>query len=72
MRITTTARRFEDLTEWHDVSYDGVVAFREKFAPEALVGLCMDRSLAMVIALLGILKSGAAYLPIDPRLPADQ
>lgn len=36
---------------------------------EALVGLCMDRSFEMVVALLGILKAGAAYVPLDQALP---
>jgi amino acid adenylation domain-containing protein len=35
----------------------------------ALVGLCMERSLEMLVGLLGILKSGAAYLPLDPDHP---
>ena len=38
--------------------------------PEALVGICLDRSFDMVAALLAILKAGAAYVPIDPDLPA--
>jgi amino acid adenylation domain-containing protein len=37
---------------------------------ESLVGLYVERSIEMVIAILGILKSGAAYVPIDPDLPA--
>ena len=40
--------------------------------PEVIVGLCMERSLEMVIGLLGILKSGAAYLPLDPRYPGER
>src|SRR5436309_2607857 len=40
--------------------------------PDKLVGLCLDRSLEMVICLLGILKSGAAYLPLDPAYPAER
>jgi amino acid adenylation domain-containing protein len=36
---------------------------------ETIVGVCMERSLEMVVALLGILKSGAAYLPLDPTYP---
>ncbi|TLZ31412.1 MAG: non-ribosomal peptide synthetase, partial [Gammaproteobacteria bacterium] len=38
--------------------------------PEVLVGLCVERSLEMVVGLLGILKAGGAYLPIDPSYPA--
>ncbi|MGB8954343.1 MAG: amino acid adenylation domain-containing protein, partial [Tumebacillaceae bacterium] len=39
---------------------------------ETLVGLCMDRSLEMVIGMLGILKAGGAYLPLDPTYPVDR
>ncbi len=37
--------------------------------PETLVALALPRSPAMVVALLGVLKSGGAYLPLDPGLP---
>ena len=40
--------------------------------PDILVGLFMDRSLEMIIALLGILKAGGAYLPLDPANPQDR
>jgi amino acid adenylation domain-containing protein len=40
--------------------------------PETLVGLCIDRSPEMIVALYGILGAGAAYLPLDPALPADR
>src|SRR5205085_2795194 len=40
--------------------------------PEAVVGVCMQRSTEMVVALLAILKSGAAYLPLDPEYPRDR
>jgi amino acid adenylation domain-containing protein len=36
------------------------------------VGLCLPRSIEMVVAALGILKSGAAYLPMDPAYPTDR
>jgi amino acid adenylation domain-containing protein len=39
---------------------------------DALVGLCLPRSLDMVVGALGILKSGAAYVPMDPAFPADR
>jgi len=40
--------------------------------PETIVGLCVERSPAMVIGLLGILKAGGAYLPLDPDYPAER
>ncbi|MBV9063454.1 MAG: AMP-binding protein, partial [Alphaproteobacteria bacterium] len=40
--------------------------------PETVVGLCAERSLAMVVGLLGILKAGGAYLPLDPGYPPER
>src|SRR5262249_58030894 len=40
--------------------------------PETVVGLCLERSLEMVVGLLGILKAGGAYLPLDPSYPAQR
>ncbi|MDX8130471.1 amino acid adenylation domain-containing protein, partial [Methylomonas sp. OY6] len=40
--------------------------------PEVLVGICMERSLDMVIGLLGILKAGGAYVPLDPHYPQER
>jgi amino acid adenylation domain-containing protein len=40
--------------------------------PEVLVGICLERSPAMVTALLGILKAGGAYLPLDPSYPQER
>lgn len=40
--------------------------------PDILVGLCVERSLAMLVGLLGILKAGGAYLPLDPTYPKDR
>lgn len=41
-------------------------------APDTLVGLYMDRSIEMLVALLGILKAGGAYVPLDPAYPSDR
>jgi non-ribosomal peptide synthetase component F len=41
-------------------------------APEMLIGICMERSLEMVIGLLGIIKSGGAYVPLDPGYPYER
>ncbi|MEP6932469.1 MAG: amino acid adenylation domain-containing protein, partial [Nitrospirota bacterium] len=40
--------------------------------PEIPVALCVDRSLEMVVGLLGILKAGAAYVPMDPAYPKER
>jgi amino acid adenylation domain-containing protein len=40
--------------------------------PDAVLAVCLDRSIDMVAAFLGILKSGAAYLPVDVSYPADR
>ncbi|MDZ7969524.1 MAG: amino acid adenylation domain-containing protein [Nostoc sp. DedSLP03] len=39
---------------------------------EVLVGICVERSLEMVVGLLGILKAGGAYVPLDPEYPQDR
>ena len=41
-------------------------------AAETLVGLCVERSLEMVVGLLGILKAGGAYVSLDPEYPAER
>jgi len=40
--------------------------------PEVLVGLCIDRSIEMLVGLLGILKAGGAYVPLDPSYPLER
>ena len=37
-----------------------------------LVGICMDRSIEMIVSILGVLKAGAAYVPIDPSYPRER
>ena len=40
--------------------------------PEAIVGISVERSLDMIVGILGILKAGGAYLPVDPAYPAER
>jgi amino acid adenylation domain-containing protein len=49
----------------HDLRRRGV-------GPEVLVGVCVERSLEMVVALLAVLKAGGAYVPVDPAYPAER
>jgi amino acid adenylation domain-containing protein len=40
--------------------------------PEKLVGICVERSIEMVVGLMGILKAGGGYLPLDPSYPQER
>ncbi|TJZ49607.1 amino acid adenylation domain-containing protein [Streptomyces piniterrae] len=40
--------------------------------PEARVGLCLERSIDLVVAMLGVLKAGGAFVPLDPAYPQDR
>ncbi|WP_223210642.1 non-ribosomal peptide synthetase, partial [Microcystis aeruginosa] len=40
--------------------------------PEQLVGICLERSLDMIVGLLAILKAGGAYVPLDPEYPTER
>ena len=40
--------------------------------PDSLVGLCLERSVEMVVGLLGVLKAGGAYVPLDPEYPDER
>lgn len=45
---------------------------RSGVEPGVLVGICVERSLELVVGLLGILKAGGAYVPLDPAYPAER
>lgn len=40
--------------------------------PQDFVGICVEKSIDMIIAMIGILKSGAAFIPLDPTYPEDR
>ena len=45
---------------------------RLNVGPEVSVGICVERSLEMIVSILGILKAGGAYVPLDPTYPQDR
>jgi amino acid adenylation domain-containing protein/FkbM family methyltransferase len=45
---------------------------KQGVGPEVLVGICVERSLEMIIGILGILKAGGAYVPLDPMYPKER
>jgi amino acid adenylation domain-containing protein len=62
--------RYQDLERWstaiaHQLVQAGVT-------PGSFVGLCLPRSAEMLASILGILKAGAAYVPLDPHYPAER
>ncbi|HWB39716.1 MAG TPA: amino acid adenylation domain-containing protein, partial [Gemmatimonadales bacterium] len=83
--VETQARRTPDATavvcDGEEISYRELnrranrLAHRLKAAgvgPESLVGIYLERSVEMVIGLLGTLKAGGAYLPLDPSYPRER
>ncbi|CAM2069621.1 Amino acid adenylation domain-containing protein [Sulfidibacter corallicola] len=61
---------YAELAERCDVL--GAYLRSEGVAPGSLVGLCVDRSLDMMVGLLGVMASGGAYVPLDPGFPAER
>src|SRR6185295_4661471 len=58
--LTTRAKRLADFLR------------RLGVGPDTVVGIAMERSLEMVVGLLGILEAGGAYLPLDPSYPVER
>ncbi|HEX8185323.1 MAG TPA: amino acid adenylation domain-containing protein, partial [Blastocatellia bacterium] len=68
---------FED----HQLSYAGLNTRANQLArylqrlgvkPETRVGICLERSLEMIIAVIAVLKAGGGYVPLDPTLPKER
>jgi natural product biosynthesis luciferase-like monooxygenase protein len=67
--------RSEELTYSElDRRANAVAAKLQRFGigPDQLVGICIERSIEMMVALLGVLKAGGAYVPLDPAYPTER
>ena len=45
---------------------------KQGVGPDVLVGICIERSIELIVSLLGILKAGGAYIPLDPSYPEER
>jgi amino acid adenylation domain-containing protein len=65
-----TRLSYRELNAWaNQLAYD----LRARgVGPDARVGICLERSLEMMVALLGVLKAGGAYVPLDPSYPEER
>jgi amino acid adenylation domain-containing protein len=64
-----------------EITYGALIAAADQLAdnmaqqgagPGKTVAVCLDRSIAAIVAILGVLRAGAAYLPLDPAWPVDR
>jgi amino acid adenylation domain-containing protein len=73
---TGTARSAELQLTYRELNQraNQVAHYLEKqgVGPNVLVAICVERSLAMVVGILGILKAGGAYVPLDPTYPRER
>ncbi len=80
-QVERTPKQIAVVSEQESLSYEELNARANQLAhylrlmgvgPDVLVGLMLERSTAMVVALLGVLKAGGAYVPLDPHYPVER
>ena len=80
-QVDATPSKIALITDLETVSYQDLnqkanqlahFLMRNGIGPEITVGISLERSINMVIALLGVLKAGGAYVPLDPGYPAER
>ncbi len=71
VQFATEAISYRELDEMSD-ALAAYLHEHTQVGPDRLVGVCLERSIEMVVALLAVMKSGAAYVPLDPAYPADR
>lgn len=64
------ALTYSELNERANLVAETLVAYG--VGPESLVAICIDRSLEMIVGLIGVLKAGGAYVPVDPVYPQER
>lgn len=67
VRCDNVVLTYDELDSLSDLVASGLAA--EAVEPGAVVGIALPRSVELVIAVMGVLKAGAAYLPLDPGYP---
>lgn len=70
LQYENTVLSYKQLDNWSNVIAQSLIKLGTKRG--SIVGICAERSLELVAGLMGILKAGAAYLPIDPGYPASR
>jgi amino acid adenylation domain-containing protein len=70
IRFKSDCRTFKQLNE--EANQLAAYLIEQGAKPNDFIGLSLDRSVYMVTALLAIMKTGAAYLPLDPNFPKDR
>ncbi|MEP6150017.1 MAG: AMP-binding protein, partial [Nisaea sp.] len=71
LRSGETEVTYAELNERSD-RLAAYIAAQYQPAPGAIIGLCLPRGVDLIVAMLATLKTGGAYLPLDPDLPADR
>lgn len=80
-QVARTPRAIAAVFEDHALSYGELNEQANRLAdylrglgvgPDVLVGICAERSLEMLVGLLGVLKAGGAYVPLDPMFPRER
>lgn len=64
------SKTYQELDD--DSNRVGNLLLKKGVRPETIIGISCDRSMDMIVGLLGIMKAGGAYLPLDPSYPVDR
>ncbi len=80
-QVKITPKNIALVFQDHQLTYQALNSYANRLSyylreqgvgPEDLVGICVERSLEMVVGMLAVLKAGGAYVPIDPEYPPER